>query len=90
MHRLLSDGMLSRHGSSVAQTASPSMDIQVLALLALLAALATLTLTRCRNPNPKPQALSPKPNPSQVPYNVWRLLYVASGGDSAAVRGWQG
>jgi len=25
----------------------------------------------------------------QVPYNVWRLLFVASGGDAAAVRGWQ-
>jgi len=37
MHRLLSDGMLSRHGSSVAQTASPSMDIQVRAVLPLLA-----------------------------------------------------
>ena len=24
-----------------------------------------------------------------MPYNVWRLLFVASGGDSAAVRGWQ-
>ena len=37
MHRLLGDGVLSRHGSSVAQTASPSMDIQVLAALAALA-----------------------------------------------------
>ena len=37
MHRLLSDGLLSRGDSSVAQTTSPSMDIQARAVHAVRA-----------------------------------------------------
>ena len=37
-------------------------------------------------------AVVPTASPSMdimLPYNLWRLLYVASGGDARAVRGWQ-
>ena len=51
LHQVLRSGVQPA-AAAVAQTASPSMDIQ-------------------------------------VPYNVWRLLYVASGGDAPAVRAWQ-
>lgn len=37
---------------------------------------------------PTKQTVSPSMD-IQVPYNVWRLLYVASGGNGAAVRRWQ-